>query len=550
MLYLYAPESKKNMIHSFNRIVLPSELPQQFTYPFCYTPHALCIEAAAAIRQYLASRSEWQEELQQGKMFGVLIVQQPNGGIGFLAAFSGLLCGSNKHEYFVPPIYDLQQEGGYFRREEAAISLINKNVCALETSADYLMAKTRLTEIKKQAESDLSDYKALMAANKENRRMLREEGQLTYAQQEELLKQSQFEKAEYKRKKKNWDECIGKSEDILREYDNQITQLKKERKRRSAALQQWLFGQFILLNARNEERNLNDIFAQTPQQIPPAGSGECAAPKLLQYAYLHQLKPIAMAEFWWGDSPVGEIRRHGTFYPSCTSKCGPILGFMLQGLQVEPNPLQQTNVQEPTLLYKDAWIIAVDKPHGMLSVPGKTDAPTVTGWLKREFPNDSFLQPVHRLDMDTSGILLIARNPEAYAIFQAMFQRREMQKNYMALLEGKVTTDEGVIDLPLSCNWEHRPEQMVDFEHGKPALTTYQVLQRIAGRTRILFTPHTGRTHQLRVHAAHPQGLNCPIVGDKLYGKGGTQLHLHACRLAFTHPFSGEQLVIESKVPF
>lgn len=550
MLYLYTLESKNSMIHSFHRIVSPHELPRQFTYPFCYTPHALCIEAAADIKQYLLSRTDWREELQRGKMFGVLIVQQPNSDIGFLAAFSGLLCGSNKHEYFVPPIYDLQQEGGYFRQEEAAISLINKNVCAIETSADYLLTKEQITDIQKQADDDLSYFKAIMAVNKEKRRILREKRELSFEQQEELLKQSQFEKAEYKRKKKSWDERIGKCEDKLKEYERQIAQLKKERKARSAALQQWLFSQFVLLNAHHKSQNLNNIFAQTPQQIPPAGSGECAAPKLLQYAYQHQLMPIAMAEFWWGNSPVGEIRRHETFYPSCTSKCGPILGFMLQGLKVEPNPLQQKAVHEPTLLYEDAWLLAIDKPHGMLSVLGKTNALTVNEWLKRTFPSDSFLQPVHRLDMDTSGILLIARTPDAYSTLQALFQRREMKKEYQALLDGIVTTDKGLITLPLGCNWEHRPEQMVDFEHGKPAETAYRVLERKDGYTRMLFTPHTGRTHQLRVHAAHPQGLNCPIVGDKLYGRGDTRLHLHACRLEFTHPFTGEQLVIESNVPF
>ena len=317
-------------------------------------------------------------------------------------------------------------------------------------------------------------------------------------------------------------------------------------------MQQQLFEQFRIVNGKGEIRDLCDIFKDTAQKVPPAGTGECAAPKLLQYAYLHQLKPVAMAEFWWGNSPKMEIRHHGYFYPACKGKCEPILKHMLQGLNVEDNPLL-TDLHRHTeleILFEDDWLLAINKPAGMLSVPGKTDADSVYQRLKTQYPDATGPMIVHRLDMATSGILLIAKTKEVHQNLQAQFKNRTVKKRYTALLDGVITADKGIIDLPLCLDPSDRPRQIVNEKYGKPAMTRYQVLSRSNNQTRIAFYPLTGRTHQLRVHASHPQGLNAPIIGDELYGKGAERLYLHAEFLEFRHPVSGEIIRIEKEADF
>ena len=438
-------------------------LPELFTYPFHYNPHPLCVQAAQQVQAYLQTRTDWHDELQQGKMFGVLVVKDAQGQIGFLAAFSGNLAGSNHHAYFVPPVYDLLDPNGYFKQEEARITEINV---------------------------------------------------------------------------------------ILSEAKNLGNTLKEERKQRSIALQQWIFRQFRLRNARGEEKDIEQIFEETAHRNPPAGTGECAAPKLLQYAYLHQMQPLAMAEFWWGDSPKGEIRHHGHYYPSCRHKCEPILGFMLQGLEVEPNPLL-TSVTDPTLLetvYEDEYLLVVNKPAGMLSVPGKTGQASVLTILQERYPEATGPILVHRLDMDTSGLLLAAKDKDTHAKLQAQFEGRSVKKRYIALLDGTPQGKEpkGFIRLPLRPDFDNRPLQMVDFEYGKPAVTRYVILSP----SRIAYYPETGRTHQLRVHSAHPDGMNCPIVGDPLYGQAADRLYLHAERLEFRHPVTDQRMHITKEAPF
>ena len=334
--------------------------------------------------------------------------------------------------------------------------------------------------------------------------------------------------------------------------EQEIEQLKQERKRRSAALQRKLFEQFRILNARGEVKDLCELFAPTSQGTPPAGAGECAAPKLLQYAYQHQLEPIAMAEFWWGDSPKTEIRHHGYYYPACKGKCEPILHHMLQGLRVDENPLLADSHRETKLdiLYEDDYLLVINKPEGMLSVPGKGDADSVYQRLSILYPEATGPIIVHRLDMATSGLLLAAKTKEAHQNLQAQFKNRTIQKRYIALLEGEVPQDEGEIRLPLCPDPLDRPRQIVSEEFGKPALTHYRVLERTSGKTLIAFYPQTGRTHQLRVHAAHPQGLHCPILGDKLYGRKAERLYLHAEYLAFTHPITSERIEIQKSPAF
>ena len=608
------------MIHFFKKPVSHLALPEKFTYPFHYTPHPLCVLAAEEVKEYIASRKEWQEELASGKMFGVLIVQTDNGitnneenQIGYLAAFSGNLDGKNLHPYFVPPVYDLLQPEGFFKIEEEQISAINIRIRELENSSSYLDSKEKWKIETEQAKAVLNQAKAELKMAKEAREIRRQSSpELSEEEQASLIRESQYQKAEYKRLEKEWKKRLEELETEVRHFDIEIERLKTERKERSAALQRKLFEQFRMLNAQGEVKDLYTIFEQTVQKVPPAGAGECALPKLLQYAYLHQLKPLAMAEFWWGDSPKNEIRHHGYYYPSCKEKCEPILQHMLQGLEVDENPLLNPVHEEEELeiVFEDEWLLVVNKPAGMLSVPGKAeDRDSVYHRLKKKYPEATGPMIVHRLDMATSGLLLVAKTKEVHQDLQAQFANRSIKKRYMAVLDGAIIKTEketkpiaekaillaketvstkktakaertgstGRIELPLCLNPLDRPRQMVSSEHGKEAITEYQIIsesERITSEsentfnesnridesersinesrkyTRIVFYPLTGRTHQLRVHAAHPEGLGCPILGDELYGKKADRLYLHAEYIEFRHPIYGDIFRIQKEADF
>ena len=608
------------MIHFFKKPVSHLALPEKFTYPFHYTPHPLCVLAAEEVKEYIASRKEWQEELASGKMFGVLIVQTDNGitnneenQIGYLAAFSGNLDGKNLHPYFVPPVYDLLQPEGFFKIEEEQISAINIRIRELENSGSYLDSKEKWKIETEQAKAVLNQAKAELKMAKEAREIRRQSSpELSGEEQASLIRESQYQKAEYKRLEKEWKKRLEELETEVRHFDIEIERLKTERKERSAALQRKLFEQFRMLNAQGEVKDLYTIFEQTVQKVPPAGAGECALPKLLQYAYLHQLKPLAMAEFWWGDSPKNEIRHHGYYYPSCKGKCEPILQHMLQGLEVDENPLLNPVHEEEELeiVFEDEWLLVVNKPVGMLSVPGKAeDRDSVYHRLKKKYPEATGPMIVHRLDMATSGLLLVAKTKEVHRDLQAQFANRSIKKRYVAVLDGVIikteketkpiaekailiaketvstkktakaerTGNTGRIELPLCLNPLDRPRQMVSSEHGKEAITEYQIISESEKNTsesentfnesnridesersinesrkytRIIFYPLTGRTHQLRVHAAHPEGLGCPILGDELYGKKADRLYLHAEYIEFRHPIYGDILCIQKEADF
>ena len=542
------------MLHRFTTSITDIPLPERFTYPFCYTPHPLCILAAKEVQSYLTRQTAWKDELRQGKMFGVLIVQTEHGETGYLAAFSGILAGKNLHPFFVPPVYDLLQPQGFFKIEEENISSINRNIRQLENDKAYAALSAELARTIQSAENILATAKAQLKEAKTAREQRRKEKELNAQEEAELIRESQFQKAEYKRLERSWKARITTLQTQTEDWERRISALKSERKTRSATLQQKLFEQFGMLNYRGEVKNLCEIFGQTVHKTPPAGAGECAAPKLLQQAYLHGWKPIAMAEFWWGDSPKTEIRHHGHYYPACKGKCEPILQHMLQGLQVEENPMlkrMQVPSQNLEIVYEDPWLSVINKPAGMLSVPGKEDAVSVYSLMREQYPEADGPLTVHRLDMATSGLMLIAKTKRVHQNLQAQFKNRLVRKRYVALLEGIVPKDKGTVDLPLCLNPLDRPRQMVHTEHGKPAITDYQVLERLDGkRTRIAFYPRTGRTHQLRIHAAHPLGLHCPIIGDELYGEKADRLYLHAEYLEFTHPITGETVRITKEAEF
>ena len=539
------------MFHSFQTSIAGIELPRLFTYPFHYTPHPLCVMAAGEVQAYINKQTRWKEELDKGKMFGVLIVRTSNGQTGYLAAFSGNLCGSNSHSFFVPPVYDLLKPDGFFKIEEEQISAIKHQIGQLQNCDRYLELQQKMERETVSSQQALSEARKVLKAAKEKREQRRLH-RPNENEQAAMIRESQYQKAEFKRLERYWKEQISEIKTELESFSSQIEALKAERRNRSAALQQKLFQQFNFLNAKGETKNLCAIFEETVQKTPPAGAGECAAPKLLQYAYLSGLSPIAMAEFWWGESPKTEIRHHGYYYPSCRGKCEPILRHMLQGLNVEPAPTERYSLSQnmPEILFEDQWLLVLHKPEGVLSVPGKSEEQSIYSLLRARYPEATGPLVVHRLDMATSGLLLAAKTQEVHRHLQAQFENRSIKKRYIALLDGILPEEEGVIDLPICPDYLDRPRQMVNEELGKTAITRYQVMDRKNGQTRIAFFPLTGRTHQLRVHAAHPLGLNCPIVGDELYGRKAERLYLHAEYLEFIHPVSGQRMVIEKKAEF
>ena len=545
-------------VHLFDGDVDDIALPKRFNNPFSYVPHPLCVRAAKEVRRVVLRKYQWNSEVDSGKMFGVLIVRDTCGRVGFLAAFSGLLGGCNEHEYFVPAVFDFHAPDGYFKREEGEISSISNEILSAKGSEEYLSALLALERVEREREEALAAEREAMRAGKVAREQRRAAAVLSPDEEAKLLNESRFAKAEYRRNVKRWDEKCAVFRADVAVHEEKIAAMRAERKRRSGALQQWLFDHFVFLDSEGESRSLSQIFAETPQGVPPAGAGECAAPKLLQYAFANSLTPLAMAEFWIGDSHAGEVRRDGCFYGSCTSKCRPILSFMLGKMDVEPSAQEVSNVSADNIkiIYDDEFLLVVNKPPGMLSVPGRVGGTSVETHLQHTYIHRNCnIHVVHRLDMATSGLLLVAKNLKVFSALQREFAMRRVQKRYIALLDGVISAAEGEISLPLSPDYYDLPRQKVNFsKSGKEALTRYKVLGSVEydGRlcTRVEFFPITGRTHQLRVHAAHSAGLNTPIVGDELYGSRDKRLMLHADRLEFTHPVTGEIIVLECSPDF
>ena len=539
------------LLHRFRQDITGIEPPLRFNNPFYYLPHRLCVIAADELRAFLLADEAAAADAANGKMFGVLVVEDAEGGIGFLAAFSGLLAGRNMIDGFVPPVFDFLSPDGYFKREESEISSLNVKIRELETVCN----SSSTDALKIAMEQELSAMRESMRGSKQRRDALRAPGNLAADEEAALIRESQFQKAELKRITASWKMRIADSVKEQAPLEEELKILKEERKHRSAALQEWLFMQFRMKNAIGEERTLLDIFSSSRGTLPPAGAGECAAPKLLQYAYLQGYKPLAMAEFWVGETPVHEMRRDGCFYGSCKSKCEPILSYMLQGLDVEDNALEKGgNITSLPILFEDEYLVVVDKPSGVLSVPGIVGGMSVQQWLREKYLGTNELFVVHRLDMATSGILVAAKSIEVYKAMQQQFASRQVSKRYMALLDGVPACNSGVVELPISSDYENRPLQRVDYETGKEAVTRYRIADILDYEGKqcalVQFEPLTGRTHQLRVHAAHLCGLDAPIIGDALYGTVGERLMLHASELKFQHPVSGEVVEIVSKTPF
>ncbi|MBQ8270746.1 MAG: RluA family pseudouridine synthase [Bacteroidaceae bacterium] len=542
------------MFHPFKSDISGVELPVSFNNPFFYAPHPLCKIAAEELRALLNGNAAWAADAATGKMMGVLVVCNAAGEVGYLAGFSGLLCGCNKQEGFVPPVFDFLAPDGCFKREEREISDINAEIEGIKCSPDYVAATTAVTVAEEAAARELAARRASYAANKARRATRRAQGNLSPDDAAQLVRESQFEKAELKRLAARLQQEVDAARALVEPFAARLSLLKADRKERSAALQRWLFTQFKVLNATGEECSLLDVFARQRGCLPPAGAGECAAPKLLQYAYKNALRPLAMAEFWVGESPQGEVRRDGCFYGACMSKCHPILGFMLQGLSVEEPAMERSDDAEIKIVYEDCDIIVVDKPSGVLSVPGVQGGTSVQERLRSSLKNDDIFV-AHRLDMATSGLLVAAKSVGVFKALQALFATGAVEKRYSAILSGVPCEVPCEITLPLMPDYENRPRQRVDFKKGKPAHTLCRLVRSFVyeGRERALveFVPLTGRTHQLRVHSAHSSGLDTPILGDMLYGGDeAARLMLHAEFVAFVHPATGQRVDFLSPSPF
>ncbi|MCE0495361.1 RluA family pseudouridine synthase [Vibrio salinus] len=563
------PLSLSSYFRRFSHSISGIELPEMFTYPFCYEPHPLCIKAAEQLQEELTRKNlldahyktQSQEEYA-GKMFGVLIVKDSNGELGFLAGFSGKLAGSNHYEGFVPPVYDILDHDNVFLKESEHINRLNTLISELSASQEEQQLQTRLERCRKKAEAEIAATQQDMVKTRKARKQARTEAETLPSSERdiiinELARQSIEEKKALAATKQKWQEQITQYSEKLELHLEEISRLKEERKQRSNQLQHSLFSNYKLLNANGQEAILIDLFKDTRSPVPPAGSGECAAPKLLQFAYRHNLLPVTMAEFWWGHSPKSAIRKHRKFYPSCQSKCLPILTHMLQGLTVEPNPLQTAPVSDKDIdiVYQDDAIVVLNKPAEMLSVPGVHIQDSAFHRLKerlKEQLKESNEGPfvIHRLDMSTSGLLVFALTKRANKNLQKQFISRSVEKRYIAELEGLVMDNNGYIRLPLAPDFDDKPRQIVCEKRGKAAETYWEVIRRDKNRTRLYLYPKTGRTHQLRVHCAHYLGLNSPMVGDDLYGDKAKRLHLHAETLTFDHPYTHKRLSFQIDAEF
>lgn len=559
-------------------------VPPRLNCPFYYEPDESARFAAHEVAQELSCKSAWHDEISKGKMFGVLVVETQDGKKGYLKAYSGQIQGREDWEGWMPPVFDYLQPDGLFLTSERVITSLNKDITTAEQSPRYAIDCARLQRLKDERDKEVSEYKAFMAQAKAARARRRLSGE----DSELLVKESQHQKATLRRLKKHHEGIILSAETLVREHAERINAMRRKRRQLSDELQRWLFSHFVVSNVIGETRSLLDIFASTPQHIPPSGAGECCAPKLLQYAITHGLRPCSMAEFWWGESPKGELRQHLSFYPACQGKCKPILDFMLKGIETAPNPLEGDETTTSLhVLYEDSGIIAVHKPEGMLSVPGTgkrlSAADILSSQLSRhdasvathntEAGDTAFqtrqtdtggttsspplLYPTHRLDMQTSGILLFAKSKEMQSVLQRMFASHEIRKRYIAVVERRGDSrlalqvgDEGEIRLPLCADYINRPRQRVDYAVGKESVTRYAVLDVASATMRLELYPLTGRTHQLRVHCAHPDGLGMPIVGDDLYGTHSQRLLLHAESVTFTHPETKKMITISDECPF
>ncbi|MBE7630388.1 RluA family pseudouridine synthase [Tenacibaculum piscium] len=558
---------KNTHFHYFSSPINNIKLPNKFTFPFYYEPHPLCKLATKEVINYLKNQTDFNHNfgidpskkgLPIGKMFGVLVVENQQKEIGYITAVSGKLGETNTHLKFVPPVYDMLVKDSYYLQEKNNLIKFDGKLKKLEENTEYQKLINVYNSENEKAIIDIHQKKETLKIAKNNRRLKREKAIGELSEEAYLILKNTLSKESLEAKhffnnvNRYWKHRLKPIKEELLVFTDEIKLLKEKHKAMSIALQVYISEQYQFLNIKKEAKNLKELFSETSVQNLPAGSGECTAPKLLQYAFLNDLKPIAMAEFWWGKSPNKEIRKHEQFYPACQGKCKPILTHMLKGIEMDTNPLLENPAigKELETIFEDDQLIVICKPADFLSVPGIHIQDSVYTRIKQQVKNISGPIIVHRLDMATSGLLVLAKNKEAHKILQNQFITKTVQKKYTALLDGIITENSGTITLPLRVDLEDRPRQLVCYEHGKTAKTNWEVVERKNGKTKISFYPISGRTHQLRVHAAHSLGLNTPILGDDLYGKKSDRLYLHSDTLSFYHPITKEKMIFLKKAPF
>ena len=559
----------------FNSSIKEIELPEKFTFPFYYQPHSISLIAVKELQTYLEHQTTWQHdfgidginESSNGKMFGVLVVQTASGEIGYLSAFSGKLADQSILPPFVPPVFDAFEKDNFFLTGQNKVNQLTQHLAHLNENSLIVKFEALLAKLKADEADAIAAHRALMIEGRQKRKAQRiaAESLLNEAElaqlNDSLSKESINDKNQLRDLKTFWLEKIKEVAQPLNLLTDEIEQCIEERKRLSNALQYQLFEHYSFLNIKKEPKTLNAIFDELPERTPPAGSGDCAAPKLLQYAFQHNMKPIAMAEFWWGTAPKSEVRQHKNFYGACQGKCQPILGHMLSGIELDDNPLLVNPAQGKVLdiIYQDEHMLIINKPAEFLSVPGKNITDSVYTRIKEQYLAATGPLIVHRLDMSTSGLMVIALTKRAHKKLQQQFISRTVEKRYVALVEGDLSIESGLINLPLRVDLNDRPRQVVCYEYGKHAETKWQLHENSkaveavdpeAALTRVYLYPKTGRTHQLRVHCAHAQGLNMPIKGDDLYGNKSNRLCLHAEQLALNHPITLERMTFQIDADF
>ncbi|MEC6813666.1 RluA family pseudouridine synthase [Photobacterium toruni] len=537
-------------------------LPERFTFPFCYTPHPLCILAAQELQQHIETQHQWQHNFGLnndddtiGHMFGVLLVQNQQGELGYLSAFSGKVANQTHLPHFVPPVFDERNIDPTIKDQQTLVDIVTTKITAIKSNPNYIQLQQQYQQAQSQAELASESFRLQMIEQRKQRKLQRTAAEKSndseFMTQEfhRLARESAFDKHQQKSIRQQWTQTLTDISDKLQADTAELALLKSEYDSLTAALQQQRYAQYQFLNQYGETKDLNDLFGDI---APPQGAGDCATIKLLQHAFKQHLKPLAMAKFWWGASPAAQIRKHKYFYEACKNKCEPILQHMLTGLNIDANPLLQNPAEgkELEIVYQDNAMVVINKPAEFLSVPGKTITDSVYSRMQAMFPNSDSPLIVHRLDMSTSGLIVIALTKYAHKALQKQFINRTAEKRYVALLDGIAKQDHGEIDLPMRVDLDDRPRQLVCYEHGKPALTKWQVIERKNGKTKVYYYPKTGRTHQLRIHSAHQNGMNMPIVGDDLYGQKANRLHLHAQYLGLTHPVSGEPMIFEVDADF
>lgn len=552
------------LLHKFTHTVAKAEIPDTFLSPFAYEPHPLAAIASQHLQQYLKAKLvNNQIFTNYGNMFGVLVVKDYTGQLAYLAAYSGKLNEQWHWSGFVPPVFDVMKRNNLYFEYEQKINQCEVDIQKIESDKVFRSLSQKRDILEQEYQDEFQQLYEIHRHRKIQRHLQRDATKnQTDLQREALFKklayESQLDNRQQQNLKRNYQKRIKEINSSLFEFQSQIEKIKNKIKQLQQEQREKILAGYVLLNASGEQKSLVEFFNDG---LPPDGAGDCVAVKLLQYAYQNQLTPVAIAEFWWGDSPQDSIRHHGQFYPACRGKCQPILPFMLTGLKVKERTLPGSQCKDkiaPEIVYEDESILIVNKPCGLLSVPGNDVQDSVLTRIQQRYPDLDGPLIVHRLDLATSGIMVIAKNKSVHKALQRQFIKRKISKRYVAILSGKFPKnssknnngDKGIISLPLRVDLLDRPRQLVCQKYGKPAITRWEVISTDEERTRIYFYPETGRTHQLRLHAAHRDGLNTPIVGDRLYGKAADQLYLHAEYLSFIHPDTGERFEWEVPAPF